>query len=392
MTGLAMARIRAAELEHRIATDFQDHLLDLDRGSTAVVVSAVYQPAAEAMRVGGDWYLVTPLDDGRVGVCVGDVVGHGLAAATVMGKLRAAVAVVALSSAEPHHVLTAVQRYAATVPGARCTTLAYAALDTSAATIQHVCAGHPYPLLVHRDGTTRYLDGGRLPPLAAVGLAADDPPGYADLPAGSLLILYTDGLIERHREPLSAGFARLAAAAAGCADLPVDTVCSTLLDRLAPPGGYTDDVAILAVRPTGTTGSSFAATLPADPAEMAPLRHHLRGWLAQFDLDARLTYRIILGIGEALANAIEHGSGLDPQKTVSVEAFASPDAIRATVSDTGQWSSDSAASHRSTDRGRGLTLINGLAEQVQTVRTARGTHLTQQFPRTLDRSRTGAHR
>jgi signal transduction histidine kinase/DNA-binding response OmpR family regulator len=389
VTGLAMARIRAAEREHRIATDFQDHLLDLDQSSTAVVVSAVYQPAAEAMRVGGDWYLVTPLDETRVGLCVGDVVGHGLAAATVMGKLRAAVAATAMSSGAPSDILATVQRYAATVPGARGTTLTYATLDTAAGTIDHVCAGHPYPLLVAPDGTTRFLFGGRVPPLAAVSGSPSGPSETADVPVGSLLILYTDGLIERYGESVSEGLARLATAATACATLPVDDVCSTLLERQAPPGDYTDDVGILAVRPTGATETSFVAVLPADPTQMAPLRHRLRRWLARLELDGTLNYRIVLGVGEALANAIEHGSGMDAGKTVSVEVFADVDAIRATVSDAGQWSADSAASRRSADRGWGLTLINGLADAVDTVRTARGTHVTVQFPRLMAASGTG---
>ncbi len=380
-TGRAVARIRAAEREHRIATDFQDHLLDLDRGSSAVVVSAVYQPAAKAMRVGGDWYLVTPLDHGRVGLCVGDVVGQGLDAATVMGKLRAAVAATALSSAEPEHVLATVQRYAATMPGARCTTLAYAVVDPASGRLDHASAGHPYPLLVNPDGTTRYLEGGRVPPLAALGSVRGEPPEYAELVAGSLLILYTDGLIERHRESLEAGFARLAAVAAGCADLPVDEACARLLERLAPPGGYTDDVVILAMRPTGVTDTSFSATVPAHLSETAPLRHRLRDWLADLGLDARTQYGVMLGVSEALANAIEHGSGLDPRKKVYVEVFAGPDTIRATISDTGQWSSDSAASHREAYRGRGLTLINGVADRVETVRTPRGTRVTIQYHR-----------
>jgi CheY-like chemotaxis protein/anti-sigma regulatory factor (Ser/Thr protein kinase) len=379
--GPAVARIRAAEREHRIASDFQDHLLDLDRGSDAVVVSAVYQPAAEAMQVGGDWYLVTPLGDGRVGLCVGDVVGKGLPAATVMGRLRAAVAATALSSPEPGHVLATVQRYAATVPGARCTTLAYALVDPASGRIDHVSAGHPYLLLVTRDGTTHYLQDGRVPPLAAHGLRRSGPPGQAELPPGSLLILYTDGLIERRGESLDAGFARLATAAADCADRPVDAVCATLLERLAPGGGYTDDVVILAVRPTGTTDTSFSAAVPARLTEMPPLRHRLRDWLAGLGLDTTLRYNILLGVGEAVANAIEHGSGLDPRNSVSVEVFAAPDTIRATVSDTGQWATDSAARRREAHRGRGLTLINGVADQVETVRTARGTHLTLQYRR-----------
>ncbi|HME79569.1 MAG TPA: response regulator, partial [Mycobacterium sp.] len=87
----AVGRVRSAQREHRIAVDFQEHLLDLDRGSTAAVVAAVYQPGGEAMRVGGDWYLVAPLQQpGQIAVSVGDVVGHGLPAAIVMSRLRAA--------------------------------------------------------------------------------------------------------------------------------------------------------------------------------------------------------------------------------------------------------------------------------------------------------------
>jgi anti-sigma regulatory factor (Ser/Thr protein kinase) len=136
---------------------------------------------------------------------------------------------------------------------------------------------------------------------------------------------------------------------------------------------------ILAVRAAGTTDTSFSAVVPARLTEMAPLRHRLRDWLSSLGLDATLRYNILLGVGEALANAIEHGSGLDPRNSVSVEVFAGPGTIRATVSDTGQWATDSAASRREAHRGRGLTLINGVADQVETVRTARGTHLTLRY-------------
>ncbi|WP_236714271.1 GAF domain-containing protein, partial [Mycobacterium pseudoshottsii] len=119
ITQIALDRVRVMTREHRIAVDFQEHLLDLDRGSTSAVVSAVYQPAGEAMRVGGDWYSVTPLaHPGRIAISVGDVVGHGLAAAIVMSRLRAAVAASALNTAEPADVLGALDKYAATVPGA----------------------------------------------------------------------------------------------------------------------------------------------------------------------------------------------------------------------------------------------------------------------------------
>ena len=253
ITQAALNRIRLMAREHRIAVDFQEHLLDLDRGSTSAVVSAVYQPAGEAMRVGGDWYSATNLDHpGRVGISVGDVVGHGLPAAIVMSRLRAAVTVSALTAPDPAVVLGALDRYAVTVAGARCATVAYAVVDTTAegARVSYLCAGHPYPLLVSPEQGPVFLREGRRPPVAVNADYEFGPTGTADLPPGSLILLYTDGLIERAGETLEDGFGRLQAAAAECADLPVESVCVELLDRLTPPGGYRDDVAVLALRPS----------------------------------------------------------------------------------------------------------------------------------------------
>ena len=382
VAGTAMARIRAAEQEHRIAADFQDHLLDLDPGSGAVVVSATYQPASDAMRVGGDWYLVSPVENGdRVAVCVGDVVGHGLEAAVVMGRLRAAAAVTALTEPDPGFVLNAIDRYASTMPGAECATLAFAVVDPANSTVRYMCAGHPYPLLVTSDGVVRYLEDGRLPPLTTRISAIETEPGQAAFPTGSLLILYTDGLIERHDESLSEGLDRLAEAASACVDLPVDVVCSTLLEQPTPAGGHQDDVVILAVRPTGTTDTSFVATMPADFAQMAAVRHQLRSWLAGLDVGADLEHNIILSVGETLANAIEHGNELDAETHASVEIFAHPETIDATISDLGHWTADPEALSDESERGRGLTLINGLADRAFANRTPYGTSVHLQFRR-----------
>jgi DNA-binding response OmpR family regulator/anti-sigma regulatory factor (Ser/Thr protein kinase) len=382
VAGTAAARVVAAEREHRIAADFQDHLLDLDRGSDAVVVSAVYRPASEAMRVGGDWYLVTPLDEaGRVAVSVGDVVGHGLQAAIVMGRLRAATAVTALTAPDPLSVIDTVDRYASTLPDAVCSTLAFAVIDTTRRTISYLCAGHPYPLLISPDGVARYLEDGRVPPLSTRGLPTDSRPGQAPLPVGSLLIMYTDGLIERHDESLTEGFDRLATAASTCADLPVDLVCSTLLDRLTPPAGHKDDVVVVALRPTGSTDTSFVASVPADLAQVTQVRHRLRNWLAGLGLGARLEHNIVLCVGEALANAIEHGNGLDAEKSVSIEIFAKGSTIDATISDLGDWTGESTAPALHEERGRGLRLINGLADRADAHRTPHGTTVDLEFRR-----------
>jgi signal transduction histidine kinase/FixJ family two-component response regulator len=383
LTDSAVDRVRVMAREHRIAVDFQEHLLDLDRGSTAAVVAAVYQPAGEAMRVGGDWYSVTPLGRaGRIGISVGDVVGHGLAAAIVMSRLRAAVAASALSAAEPVAVLGALDRYAASVTGARCATVAYALIDIGdtaggGATVSY--GGHPYPLLVRPDGDPVFLESGRRPPVAVRGNGEACDTATAELAPGSLILLYTDGLIERAGETLDEGFARLKAAAACCADLPVESVCAELLARMTPPAGYRDDVVVLALRPSHTAARSFATVLPAVPAQIPVARRQLRGWLDGIAAVPRREEDILLAAGEAVTNAIEHGSRCEPRRTVAVEAFLHGETVAVTVSDTGSWVGDSSASLRSRRRGRGLTLIGGLADRVATVRTPEGTRVTLEF-------------
>src|SRR6185437_15597123 len=215
-------RIRNVQREHRIAVDFQDHLLDLDHGSTAAVVAAVYQPGGEAMRVGGDWYLVMPLEhQGQIAISVGDVVGHGLPAAIAMSRLRAGVAASALTDADPGAVLANLDRYAAKVPGARCATVSYAVIDDGSdpdtgdgtSRVSYSCAGHPYPLLVSPDQPPVFLSDGRRPPVAAWESPLKRDTAVHELPTGSVLLFYTDGLIERPGEALDYGFNRLQGAA-----------------------------------------------------------------------------------------------------------------------------------------------------------------------------------
>lgn len=365
LTQCALGRVRIIERERRIAVDFQEQLLDLDRGSTAAAVAACYQPAGTTMRVGGDWYLVAPLDlPGRVAISVGDVVGHGLHAATVMSRLRAAMAAAALTDPDPEAVLATLDSYAATVPGARCATVSYGVIDSDVQTdgsdvarISYICAGHPYPLVVPPDGPPVFLQSGRRPPVTAWEGDDGDHVAQHDLPAGSWVLFYTDGLIERPGENLDDGFARLQAAAAHCADLPVGDICDELIDRMAPSGGYTDDVVVLALRPCHTTARSFTVVLPSALAHTIDARHRLRRWMRAIGVDRQRESEILLAIGEALTNAIEHGNRQVPGQTVSIEAFVRGGTLAATISDAGRWTGDSSFSQRSRKRGRGLTLM-----------------------------------
>lgn len=202
----------------------------------------------------------------RVGVSVGDVVGHGLAGATTMSQLRSALGTAALTSLDPTAVIDLLDSYASRVAGTAGSTVAYAVIDAPNETVSYRCAGHPYPLLVHADRTVTYLKEGRGLPLATGLRGESNPSGRSELRVGSLLVLNTDGLIERRGESLDVGLQRLADVAATCARLPAGEVCATLLAAMAPPDGYSDEVALVTVRPTGTTPDSFVLALPAERA------------------------------------------------------------------------------------------------------------------------------
>jgi serine phosphatase RsbU (regulator of sigma subunit)/CheY-like chemotaxis protein/anti-sigma regulatory factor (Ser/Thr protein kinase) len=380
LVGRAIERLITAEREHRMATELQDRLLDLDRRATTAVISAVYQSASDALRVGGDWYTATRLDADGLGVSVGDVVGHGLPAVAAMSQLRSALGAAALTSPEPDQVIDVIELYAQTLPGAVCATLAYAVLDPTTTTLRYTCAGHPYPLVVRPDGSTTFLEDGRRPPLGTRSYASARSIGHVDLPKGSLLILYTDGLIERRGESLDAGLARLAGTAASLAQAPASEAAATLLRQMAPPDGFSDDVALVALRPAGTCPTSFVEVVPADMAEVGPLRHRLGAWLKALGLADQVVVDVLIGVGEAVTNAMEHGSQMDPTRRVSVEVFADQDVLLASVSDTGRWRY-SPELPRSPYRGRGLRLIGALAEDVVTVRAAEGTRVTMTYRR-----------
>ena len=152
---------------------------------------------------------------------------------------------------------------------------------------------------------------------------------------------------------------------------------------MTPPTGYRDDVVVLALRPTHATARSFATVLPAGPAQVPVPRSQLQNWLNTIAVVPRRERDILLATAEAVTNAIEHGSHGEPGRTVSVEAFPRQETVAVTVSDTGRWVGDSSASLRSQRRGRGPTLISGLADRVEIVRTPVGTRVTLRFDRAV---------
>ncbi|MFI6522816.1 SpoIIE family protein phosphatase [Spirillospora sp. NPDC050679] len=316
-----------------------------------------YEPATQPLEVGGDWYDTVTLPDGRIGIVVGDCVGRGLEAASVMGQLRSACRALLLQDASPGQTLMALDQFAAGVPGAACTTVFCAVLNPETGELTYSSAGHPPGILVQPDGTTRLLQEGRSLPLA-VRPGKVRPEGSCTISARSTLLLYTDGLVERRRRPLSVGIDQAGEALQDGRNTAVDELATHVMARLAPVDGYDDDVALLLYRHPAPLEMSF----PAESAQLAPVRKALRGWLAQCDLPPGTVQNILVAAGEACANAIEHGHRDAPGDAVYFRAEAFVDNLHLKIVDSGRWKTPQP--ELNTHRGRGMGLMRALMQQV----------------------------
>ncbi|MFJ5802097.1 PP2C family protein-serine/threonine phosphatase [Streptomyces decoyicus] len=207
-----------------------------------------YRPAVGALNVCGDWYDLADLPGDRMAVAVGDVVGHGLAAACVMGQLRSALSAAARVADGPARALEVLGIYARSVDGAESTTAVQAVIDWSTHTLSYSSAGHPPPALLHPDGTVELLDRATDPPLGARPEHVDRPEAQVAFADDAVLVLYTDGLIERRHEDIDVGLARLAEALTRHRGADAETLADALLADLLPPGGATDDAALVIIR------------------------------------------------------------------------------------------------------------------------------------------------
>ncbi|WP_225638810.1 SpoIIE family protein phosphatase [Streptomyces solaniscabiei] len=325
-----------------------------------------YEPATQPLEVGGDWYDTVRLHDGRIGIVVGDCVGRGLEAATVMGQLRSACRALLLQDASPAQTLMALDRFAAGIPGAMCTTVFCGVLDPDTGHLTYSSAGHPPGILTHPDGTTLLLDEGRSVPLA-VRPGRHRPEGSCTVPARATLLLYTDGLVERRRRPLTAGIDQASEAVQAGRNATVDDLATQVMTRLAPTNGYDDDVALLLYRHPAPLDVAF----PAESSQLAPVRKALRSWLDQCELPPHTVQNVLVAAGEACANAIEHGHRDAPGDTVRLRAEALVDDLRLTVADTGRWKTPQP--DLNTHRGRGVALMRALMQQVTITSGAAGT-------------------
>jgi PAS domain S-box-containing protein len=360
------ARLREVyEREHTIAETLQRSLLPerLPR-IEGLEIAARYLPAGHGAAVGGDWYDALERPDGRVALVVGDVVGHGLRAAAIMGQLRNAFRAYGLAEASPAEVMARVNRLVISGEEEAMATVLYLVLDRETGDVTFASAGHPPPLVLSSEGA-HFLEGGRSVPVGAA------EPGVfreatAVLPPGASLLLYTDGLVERRDTPLEQRLDELAEAA-GRSDAGLEGLCDALLAGVLGQQVPADDVALLAVRPRPVATGSMRLTLPAEPESLSGLRRRLGRFLHAVGASEEESYEITLTVCEAAGNAIEHAYG-PGDATFDVETSFENGTLVAVVRDRGAW-----RERRGTHRGRGLKIIEGLMDDVEVSTEADGT-------------------
>jgi PAS domain S-box-containing protein len=355
----ALDRARLYRAERRIAETLQRSLLpqglpQLER----LALAARYLPGAAGTQAGGDWYDVVALDDSRVAIAVGDVVGQGPAAAAVMGQLRSVLSTALLAGSSPAGALELLDRFAARLPAATASTAACLVLDWDRGTITWARAGHPPPLLFC-DGQTEYLDGDGSGTVLGVPGRRPFTEGTAPVQPGAVLVLYTDGLVERRNAPIDVGLDRLAEAVRRHGNRPPEDLASLLLPQLLADTDQPDDVALIAAR---LMPPPLEARLPAEPARLAAVRRAVVAWGDAAALPEDVVEDLQLALGEALANAIEHAYQGRPAGECAYRVSWTPDGgIDVRVDDSGSWRPVPADPGF---RGRGLMLIHQLAEHV----------------------------
>lgn len=244
----------------RLALAVQVHMSSAERTATAALQrsllpghlpdvrglesAARYVPGTDT-GVGGDWYDVFNLPDGHLGIVIGDVVGNGLKAAVVMGRLRSALRAYALDATDPGEVLAKLDRKASHFEHGAMATVGYAVLDPSRQRLRIALAGHPPPVLVTTDQPAAFVDVPVDPPIGFGLATARRRTGVVDLPPGGLIAFYTDGLVERRDRPLDAGMAQLLRATTPNAP---DLVCADVMTALIGTYNPKDDIALLVLR------------------------------------------------------------------------------------------------------------------------------------------------
>jgi PAS domain S-box-containing protein len=350
--------------ERETALALQRSLLPRTLPRTAALEAASrYLPAARA-GVGGDWFDVIPLSGMRVAMVVGDVVGHGIQASATMGRLRTALRTLADMDLAPDELLThlddlvirlSAESGSAGMTGDVGATCLYAVYDPITRRCTLARAGHPPPVLLPPDGPPRQIDVPPGPPLGLGGLPFEST--ELTLAEGTVLALYTDGLIESRDRDIDEGHQLLCHALARSSG-SLDDTCGDILLSLLPPAGAPDDVALLLARTRGLAPSQVATwDIPSDPALVAPIRKQAIRQLGTWGLDeAAFTTELV--VSELVTNAIRYGD-----RPIRLRLIHDTTTLICEVSDTGHTAPHLRRAKTFDEGGRGLLLVAQLTRR-----------------------------
>ena len=374
----ALDRARHFESEQTIAETLQRSVLPVALPRVeGVQLAARYLPGSAQLDVGGDWFDAFTLPDGRLGLVVGDVVGKGVQAAASMAQLRNAIRAFSVEPLRPSSALARLNRLAEDVLDTSFATLVYMVVDPATRVCRVASAGHPPPVVAFPDGRVQFLEQARGLPLGT-GIESKYRQETVELPAGSTLVLYTDGLVERRGRSIDDGLADLRDAVGGAPKDP-DRLLEHILEHVVGGGERGDDIALLAARVLTVAPGELDLHVPADLGSMDLVRDAMRAWLQGAPLGRADAEDVVLATWEACANAIEHAVG-PTGRTVLVRASLLETRVRVVVKDSGKWAPYSIRP----DRGLGLRLIRALSSSVDVVQDAEGTTVT------LEKALTGA--
>ncbi|MBW3360855.1 SpoIIE family protein phosphatase [Streptomyces microflavus] len=337
---------------------------------TGVRLASRYLPAAETARVGGDWYDAIPLPGSRVALVVGDVMGHSMTSAAIMGQLRTTAQTLAQLDLPPQEVLHHLDEQAQRLGSDRMATCLYAVYDPVAHRITIANAGHPPPVLLHLGGRAEVL---RVPPGAPIGVGGVDFEAVElDAPAGATLLLYTDGLVESRLRDVWTGIEQLRERLAATAQLtgpdhapPLEALCDDVLDMLGP-GDRDDDIALLAARFDGIAPSDVAYWY-LEPEDAAPgrARRLARRALSRWGLD-EMSDEVELLVSEVVTNAVRYA-----ERPVTLRLLRT-DILRCEVGDDSPQLPRQRRARETDEGGRGLFLVNRLARRWGATRLSTG--------------------
>jgi GAF domain-containing protein/anti-sigma regulatory factor (Ser/Thr protein kinase) len=369
----AAERARRFETQHGTAQLLQrsmlpEHLPDLPR----LRLAARYEAGVDGNAAGGDFYDAFALPGGQLAVVLGDVAGHDVQAAALMGQVRAALRALALRDPDPATVLAGLDQLVASLGAEarsdeRFVTVVYGVVDPDGRRLTLASAGHPAPLVRRctEDGrvVARYLD---VPPGAPLGLGGQPVTTTVEYVPGDTLLLFSDGVVERRQRSLSEGLDALATAVAGASGSDPRTLCALATAAIAGPTD--DDVAVLAGEYATAPSRSAGIEVPAEPTAPGRVRHWMTAQLTRWQVPESVIGAAVLCTSELTTNALLHAG-----TAARVEVDLSPERLLVSVADSGTRGTVTRAhTDRLSSRGRGLGLIEQLSDAWGTDPTVRG--------------------